>query len=86
MAWPKKCVTLLSNGVEVEPLGSVKRFNAEAKCKVKISCSSIFLADNKRVDEIDLSDMLVVLYKIPLRLLKWYLTLFVYVLDVSVTN
>lgn len=81
-----KCVTLLSNAVGVEPVGSVKRFDVEAKCKVNIPCPSIVLAYNKHMGGIDLSDMLVSLYKTPIRSHRWYLPLFGYILDVSVVN
>ena len=81
-----KCVTLLSNAVGVEPVGSVKRFDVEAKCKVDIPCPSFVLAYNKHMGGIDLSDMLLALYKTPIRSHRWYLPIFGYILDVAVIN
>ena len=81
-----KCVTLLSNAVGVEPVGSVKRFDVQAKCKVEVPCPSIVLAYNKHMGGIDLSDMLVALYKTPLRSHRWYLPIFGYILDAAVAN
>ena len=76
-----KCVTLLSNAVGVEPEGAVKRYDKHHKCKMDIPCPSIVLAYNKYMRGIDLSDMLVSLYKTPIKSHRWCLFLFGYVLD-----
>lgn len=81
-----KCVSMLSNAVGIEPVGSVKRFNVEAKCKIDIPCPSIVLAYNKHMGGIDLSDMLVAMYKTPLRSHRWYLPIFGYIVDAAVAN
>lgn len=81
-----KCVTLLSNAVGVEPEGAVKRYDKHHKSKIDIPCPSIVLAYNKHMGGIDLSDMLVSLYKTPMKSHRWYLPLFGYMLDLSVTN
>ncbi|KAK3877624.1 hypothetical protein Pcinc_017659 [Petrolisthes cinctipes] len=61
-----KCVTLLSNAVGVEPESSVKRYDCDEKSRVDIPCPSIVMAYNKHMGGIDLSDMLVSLYKTPM--------------------
>lgn len=81
-----KCVTLLSNAYGVEPLSSVKRYTKEAQQKVDVPCPSIVLAYNQAMGGIDLSDMLVHLYKTPMKSRRWYLPLFGYIIDVSIVN
>ncbi|XP_039537279.1 piggyBac transposable element-derived protein 2-like isoform X2 [Pimephales promelas] len=81
-----KCVTLLSNAYGVEPLSSVKRYTKEAQQKVDVPCPSIVLAYNQATGGIDLSDMLVHLYKTPMKSRRWYLPLFGYIIDVSIVN
>ena len=81
-----KCVTLLSNAVGVEPEGAVKRYDKHHRGKIDIPCPSIVLAYNKHMGGIDLSDMLVSLYKTPMKSHRWYLPLFGYMLDLSVAN
>lgn len=81
-----KCVTLLSNAVGVEPEGAVKRYDKHKKRKIDIPCPSIVLAYNKHMGGLDLSDMLVFLYKTPMKSHRWYLPIFGYLLDLSVAN
>ena len=58
-----KCVTLLSNAIGVELEGAVKRYDKHHRGKIDTPCPSIVLAYNKHMGGIDLSDMLVSLYK-----------------------
>ena len=76
----------MSKAVGVEPIGSIKRFNAEANGKVDVSCPAIILAYNKHMGGIDLSDMLVSMYKTPIRSHRWYLPIFGYIVDCAVAN
>uniref|UniRef100_A0A672KYQ5 PiggyBac transposable element-derived protein 3-like n=2 Tax=Sinocyclocheilus grahami TaxID=75366 RepID=A0A672KYQ5_SINGR len=81
-----KCVTLLSSACGVEPLSSVKRYKKEVQQKVDVPCPSIVLAYNQAMGGIDLSNMLVHLYKTPMKARRWYLPLFGYIIDVSIVN
>ncbi|KAJ8414395.1 hypothetical protein AAFF_G00052650 [Aldrovandia affinis] len=47
---------------------------------------SIILAYIQAMWGIDLSNMLVHLYKTPMKVWRWYLPLFVYIIDVSIAN
>lgn len=81
-----RCVTLLSNAHGVEPLGCVNRYNSEQKSKVPVACPAIISAYNEHMGGIDLSDMLVHLYKTPAKSHRWHLPLFGYAIDVSIVN
>nr|XP_013771175.1 PREDICTED: uncharacterized protein LOC102193255 [Pundamilia nyererei] len=81
-----KCVNLLSNASAIMPLSTVKRWSKESKAKVMIPCPSLIPAYNEHMGGIDLSDMLVHLYKTPAKSTRWYLPLFGYMLDLSIAN
>lgn len=79
-----KCVNLLSNACGITPLSSVKRWSKESKAKIAIPCPSLIPAYNEHMGGIDLSDMLVHLYKTPAKSRRWYIPLFGYFLDLCV--
>ncbi|XP_061591810.1 piggyBac transposable element-derived protein 2-like [Cololabis saira] len=84
--YDNKCVTLLSNAYGVMPLSTVKRRSKDKKAKVAITCPSLIAAYNEHMEGIDLSDMLVHLYKTPAKSRRWYFPLFGYALDLSISN
>ncbi|XP_040891591.1 piggyBac transposable element-derived protein 2 [Toxotes jaculatrix] len=71
--YDNKCVHLLSNACGIMPLSTVKR-------------SSLIPAYNHHMGGIDLSDMLVHLYKTPAKSRRWYVPLFGYILDLCISN
>lgn len=81
-----KCVNLLSNACGVEPLSSVKRWSKDAHAKINVPCPSLIPAYNVHMGGIDLSDMLVHLYKTPAKSRRWYFPLFGYILDLCISN
>lgn len=81
-----KCVSLLSSACGIAPLSSVKRWSKEAKAKVAVPCPSLIPAYNQHMGGIDLSDMLVHMYKTPAKSRRWYLPLFGYILDLCISN
>ncbi|XP_034041964.1 piggyBac transposable element-derived protein 3-like [Thalassophryne amazonica] len=81
-----KTVTLLSTDMGVEPMSSVIRYCSETKMKEPVSCPAVIKSYNANMGGIDKSDMLVHLYRTPMKSKRWYLRLFAYVLDISLTN
>ncbi|KAL0195380.1 hypothetical protein M9458_008952 [Cirrhinus mrigala] len=84
--YDNKCVTLLINACGVEPVGFVQRYSKEQGMKIAVTCPAIIKAYNEHIGGMDLSDMLVHLYKSQMKSKRWYLPLFGYVLDLSVCN
>uniref|UniRef100_A0A4W5R0G1 PiggyBac transposable element-derived protein domain-containing protein n=1 Tax=Hucho hucho TaxID=62062 RepID=A0A4W5R0G1_9TELE len=82
----KKSVSILSNACGIEPLVYVKRFCRETHQKIDITCPSVMSAYIQAKEGIDLSDMLVCLYKTPMKARRWYLPLFGYILDLCIVN
>uniref|UniRef100_A0A3P9KB14 PiggyBac transposable element-derived protein domain-containing protein n=1 Tax=Oryzias latipes TaxID=8090 RepID=A0A3P9KB14_ORYLA len=81
-----KCVNLLSNASGIMPLSTVRQWSKESKAKTSIPCPSLIPAYNEHMGGIDLSDMLVHLYKTPAKSRRWYLPLFGYIIDLCLTN
>ncbi|XP_070817945.1 piggyBac transposable element-derived protein 3-like [Chaetodon trifascialis] len=81
-----KIVTLLSTDMGVEPTSSVHRYCSETKQKEEVSCPAVIKSYNSNMGGIDKSDMLVHLYHSPMKSKRWYMRLFVYAIDVSLTN
>nr|XP_020502569.1 piggyBac transposable element-derived protein 3-like [Labrus bergylta] len=79
-----KAVTLLSTDMGVEPMSSVIRYCSETKKKEPVSCPAVIRSYNANMGGIDKSDMLVHLYRTPMKSKRWYLRLFAYVIDVSI--
>lgn len=81
-----KVVALLSTDVGVEPVSTVKRYNKQDKQKKEVRCPQVIKQYNSSIGGIDKSDMLIHLYKTPLRSRRWYLRLYGYVVDVCLVN
>lgn len=81
-----KVVNLASNFVGVQPEGTVKRFSKEESKKVAVPCPRIVLEYNNHMGGVDLADMLIELYRTPLKSKRYYLKLFAQLLDISINN
>ena len=81
-----KIVTVLSSDAGVEPMNTVKRYDRQTKKKVDVPCPKVIREYNGKMGGIDKSDMLVHLYKTPMKARRWYMRLFGYVLDVCISN
>lgn len=81
-----KAVTLLSTDVGVQPMSVVFRYSSETKTKVPVSCPAVIKSYNAHMGGIDKSNMLVHLYRTPMKSKRWYMRLFAYAIDVSLTN
>lgn len=81
-----KVVTVLSTDLGVQPITKCLRYSKETKKKEEVNCPSVIKNYNAHMGGIDKSDMLVQLYRTPLKSKKWYMRLFAYCLDLSVCN
>uniref|UniRef100_A0A672L7S8 PiggyBac transposable element-derived protein domain-containing protein n=1 Tax=Sinocyclocheilus grahami TaxID=75366 RepID=A0A672L7S8_SINGR len=81
-----KCVNLLSNASGIMPLSAVERWCKVSKEKITVPCPSLIPAYNEHMGGINLSDMLVHLYRTPAKSRRWYIPLFRYILDLSIAN
>nr|XP_033952326.1 piggyBac transposable element-derived protein 3-like [Pseudochaenichthys georgianus] len=81
-----RTVSLLSTDMGVEPMSSVIRYCSETKTKEPVSCPAVIRTYNANMGGIDKSDMLVHLYRTPMKSKRWYMRMFAYAIDVSLTN
>lgn len=81
-----KAVTFLSSFVASAPVEKIMRYSKYAKKKVEVQCPQIVRQYNKNMGGVDLADMLISLYKIPLKSRRWYLGIFAQMLDICLNN
>ena len=81
-----KVVTILSNDLGAEPVTSCLRYSKKTKKKEEVLCPKVIKSYNANMGGIDKSDMLVHLYRTPMKSKRWYMRLFAYCLDLSVCN
>jgi len=79
-------VTLLSTDVGVEPMSSVVGRCRETETKTPVSCPAVVRRYNANMAGIDKSDALLRLYSTPMKSRRWYMVLFAFCIDVSLTN
>lgn len=81
-----KCVLLASSFVDSFPMGKIKRWSKESRSKVDVDCPAIVKEYNSFMGGVDLSDMLVALYKTNFRTKRWYMAIFSQLIDICVNN
>lgn len=81
-----KCVTLVSSYVDGSTTSNVQRYSRIDKKKIDVPCPEIVKEYNKHMGGVDLSDMLVSLYRTRLRTRRWYMTMYSQLLDVAINN
>ena len=81
-----KTLNLISNYVGVKPMASVQQWSKKEKSKVQVPCPQIVVAYNKAMGGVDLADMLISLYRIPIKTHRWYLKVFWHLVDIAKVN
>lgn len=81
-----KPVTLASTAYGQDPIGTVKRWNKEQKCRLEITCPAIVMEYNKNMGGVDICDQMMECYRTWLKSKKWTLKVALHFLDLSVVN
>ncbi|KOB72988.1 Uncharacterized protein OBRU01_11452 [Operophtera brumata] len=81
-----KCVTVASTYIDSHPIQVVVRYKKEEKRKAPVTCPNMIKEYNTNMGGVDLSDMLIALYRTPFRGHRWYLPIFSQMLDICVNN
>ena len=79
-------VHIASNYLAVQPLGSVQRWCQKEKHTIDVACPRLILHYNKGMGGVDLADMLIALYRIPIKAKRWYIKIFWHLVDICKTN
>ena len=81
-----KVVTMVSTDLGLKPIMKCMRYCKDTKMKTEVTCPSVIKSYNANMGGIDKSDMLVHLYKTPMKSKRWYMRLFAYTIDLCLTN
>ena len=81
-----KTLHLIPNYVGIEPMESIQRWSKYEKRKVQVPCPQIVVAYNKAMGGVDLADMLISLYRIPVKTHRWYIKVFWHLVDIAKVN
>lgn len=79
-------VQLSSTHTAVEPMTSLKRWDRKQHKYVDISCPAVVQEYNSHMGGVDLFDMLMSLYRVDHKSLKWYRRIFLWALNLAVVN
>lgn len=81
-----KPVVLGSSYMSTDPVTTIKRYSKNDKRQISVPCPAIVKEYNLHMGGVDLSDMLVALYRTKLKTRRWYLNIFSQVIDICVNN
>lgn len=81
-----KAVTFISSFVASEPIKKIRRYSKDTKAKIGVQCPQIVRQYNRHTGGVDLSDMLISLYKTPFKSRRWYLAIFAQTFDIYMNN
>ncbi len=70
----------------VEPTSLIQGPYSETKKKEELSCPAVIKSYNTNMGSTGKSDMMVHLHRNPMKSKKWYMRLFTYAINVSLTN
>lgn len=84
--YDSKAITLVSSHLSFDPIDSCRRFNASQKQFETVPRPYIVQQYNKFMGGVDLMDMLLELYRIDIRSVKWYFRIILWCLSVAVVN
>lgn len=81
-----KAVHLASSFVGLDPVNNVQRWSAQHMRYIEVQRPQIVADYNKHMGGVDLSDMLVALYRMNLGTKKYYMRIFFHLIDVCIVN
>lgn len=81
-----KPVTLVSSFADSYPVTKIKRYSKDHKAKIEIDCPKVVRHYNTHMGGVDLSDMLIALYRTQMKTRRWYMGIFAQILDISINN
>ena len=81
-----RCVIVASSFLKPQPLDHCQRWDKTKKEHITVPRPHLIAEYNLSMGGVDLSDMITALYKQDIRSPRWYMRLFYYAVDLSITN
>ncbi len=75
-----------SNYVGVEQFVSVEKWSKNKKERAKVQCPQLIAQYDKGIGGVDLADMLIAAYRIPMKTRRWYIKIFWHLIDMAKVN
>ena len=87
MRWfDNKCVQLVSTYCSSKNSGTVRRWDAKSKSHIQVPCPEVVREYNSAMGGVDLADMLIALYRSPMKTKRWYLKVIIHAVDICKVN
>jgi len=81
-----KCVHMCSTYVNLNETSEVQRWDKSERKYTKVTCPEVVKEYNKNMGGVDLSDMLISLYRTRIKARRWYLKLLFHCVDITKVN
>lgn len=81
-----KCVHIITTYKHVEPVEKIKRWSTKDKKFIDVDRPAPIAEYNTHMGGVDLSDMLVSLYRTDIKSRRFYLRIFFYLVDLTIVN
>ena len=77
---------MITNYCEPQSVGKVKGWDRQHKQFVEINCPTVVQEYNKLMGGVDLSDMLIALYRTLIKTKRWYFKILFHCVDIAKVN
>ena len=84
--YDSKCVQMITNYCDPQSVGKVKRWDRQKRQYIEIDCPTVVQEYNKSMGGVDLSDMLISLYRTSVKTKRWYLKILFHCVDIAKVN
>ena len=81
-----KCVHMTSTYCSANASDNVKRWDQKNRKYIQVPCPEVVKEYNSGMGGVDLADMLISLYRIPMKTKRWYLRVLVHCMDICKIN
>nr|XP_047122949.1 piggyBac transposable element-derived protein 3-like [Hydra vulgaris] len=81
-----KCVHMTSTYCSANTSGNVKQWDQKNRKHIQVPCPQVVKEYNTGMGGVDLSDMLITLYRIPMKTKRWFLHVLVHCMDICKIN
>ena len=74
---------MITNYCNLDSVGKVRQWDCQKRQFIEIDCPTVVEQYNKSMGGVDLSDMLIYLYRTPIKTKSWYLKVLFHCVDIA---